>query len=230
MNFRNLWTVVERWYAGHSPRDRRIVLGLVSAIGLSLLWVGVVDPIRDYRRHVAEETEEGVEQLERAARFLGAADSLRAERDQLRKRLEQVKSRLLPGDSGTLGAAALQERANAVAADHGISVQSTQVMREETVEPFRKVSVRLTLPGDIKSFANFVAGLEYDKQLLVPFVEVSRRGATGSNSPRTISSTLEVSGYVHPAPQPAAGTDSGEPAPAPTEGDAPAAPAAEGST
>lgn len=198
MNPRALWAGVLRWYAAHSPRDRRILLGVAIAAALSLVYVGLVQPVRAHRQSVAEEIADGQEQLERGARFLGAADALRAERDQLAKRVEQAKTRLLPGDSGTLGAAALQERTNALAAEKGITVQSTQVMKEEAAEPFHKVSVRLTLSGELKPFADFMAGLEYGPQALtIPFVEVSRRGAVaGQRGPRTLSATVEVGGYL----------------------------------
>jgi hypothetical protein len=198
MNLRVLWQTARRWYASHSARDRRIIVAVLTAVGLSLLYVGVYEPMRDYRRRVAEEVAEGQEQLERAARFLAASGTLTAERDDLKKRFEQAKSRLLPGTSGPLGAAALQDRANALAAAKGITVQSTQVMREEPSDAFRKVTVRLTLSGELRPLAEFISGLEYGpQQVTLPFVEVSRRGATAaSRGPRTIASTVEVSGYL----------------------------------
>ncbi len=239
MNPRALWASVQRWYATHSTRDRRILLGVGLAIVASAIYLGIVDPVLAYRKHVLEETADGLEELERSARFLNAGESLHAEREQLKKRLEEAKSRLLPGDSGTLGAAALQERANAIAAAKGITVQSTQVMREEAVDPFRKVSVRLTISGELKPFADFVSSLEYGpQQLNLPFVEISRRGAVaGQKGPRTLSATVEVSGYLHGAnekeakPEEAAPPDGekeaaeGETPPAAGEADAGKAPA-----
>ena len=183
MNLRTLWATAQHWYATHSVRDRRIVLALAGALGVSLVYVGIVDPIVAYRQRVAQEIGEGQEQLERSARFIGALDTLRAEREELRQRLTQAKTRLLPGGSGTLGAAALQERANALATEKGIAIQSAQVMREEPADPFRKVAVRLTLMGELRQFTDFVAGFEYGPhQLTIPFVEVNRRGAVpGAN-------------------------------------------------
>jgi len=230
VNPRVLWAAVLRWYAAHSERDRRILLGVAVAAGLSLVYVGVVQPVRAYRRHVAEEIGDGLEELERSARFLGAADGLRAEREQLAKRLEQAKTRLLPGDSGTLGAAALQERTNALATEKGITVQSTQVMKEEPADPFHKVSVRLTLSGELKPFADFVAGLEYGPQALtIPFVEVSRRGAVaGQRGPRNLQSTVEVGGYLLASAKPSkpegeGGEAEGEAGPTVNEGEGPVA-------
>ena len=198
MNFRGLVDGVRRWYQSHGERDRRIILGVVIAVGLSLVYLGVVEPITDYRKAVAEEIAEGHDRLDQAERFVGALDALRTERDDLKQKLGQARSRLLPGATGAIGAAALQERVNTVAGTRGITVQSTQVMREEDVNPFRKVSVRLTLSGELRQFAGFLSDLEYGPQALrVPFMEVSRRGAAvAGKGPRALSVSLEVSGYL----------------------------------
>jgi type II secretory pathway component PulM len=196
-DLRALWERALAWYNGYSERDRRIILGILIATGLSLVYIGIVEPILDYRKEVGKRIADGQEQLERSMRLVGAKDMLRAEREDLRKRLAQAKARLLPGGTATLGAAALQERANALASEKGIAVQSTQVMKEENVDPFRKVAVRLTLSGELKPLAELVSGIEYGQQLNVPFVEINRRGAVaGAKGPRTLSATVEVSGFV----------------------------------
>ena len=222
MNVRELLDRVRRWYQSHGERDRRIMLGVAVAAGLSLVYLVVVEPIIDYRRSVAEEIAEGHDRLEQAERFVGALDSLRTERDDLKQKLDQARTRLLPGATGAIGAAALQERVNTVAGTRGITVQSTQVMREEDVSPFKKVSVRLTLSGELKQFAGFLADLEYGPQALrVPFMEVSRRGAAvAGKGPRALSVNTEVSGYLlaraepEPAAEPAAPAEGGETPPA----------------
>jgi len=198
VSLRALWAQAARWYAAHSTRDRRILAGLGAVAALSLAYVGLVQPLIHYRQRVKSEIEEGQDQLEHAARFLAVADALGAERDDLQKKLGQAKERLLPGSSATLGAAALQERANSLAAEKSITVQSTQVMKEEVAEPFHKIALRLTLSGELKPFAEFVSGLEYGpQQLSIPFLEVSRRGAgVGTKVPRTLQATVEVSGYL----------------------------------
>lgn len=188
------------WYRTHSERDRRVILGVLVATALSAVYLVVVDPLLSYRKGLAQEIADGQEDLERAMRFLAAKDVLRAEREDLRKRLAQSKKRLLPGGTATLGAAALQERTNALAAEKGITIQSTQVMKpakEDGTDPYRKVAVRETISGELKPLADFVAGLEFDRQLTIPYVEISRRGAVaGAKGPRTLSATVEVSGFV----------------------------------
>jgi hypothetical protein len=192
-----LWARLQGWYAGHSQRDQRIILGVLTFGAICVLYLYGVVPLREYRQRVSDEIAEGREQLSRSARILGSADSLRAERGELEKRLKQTRTHLLPGRGGTLGAAALQERTNSLAAEKGVTVQSTQVMKEEALDPYRKVSVRLTLSGELKPFAELMSGLEYDQQLAIPFVEANRRGAVpGAKGPRTIQATVEVTGFV----------------------------------
>jgi len=197
MNLRARWERLRRWYGGRSSREQGLVLVACGLGVVSILYYAVVRPVIAYRKAVAEEIADGLEELERDTKFLGAIDTFRAERAEVKKKLDQAKTRLLPGTNGTLGAAALQERTNSVANDKGISVQSTQVMREETAGPYRKVALRLTLSGEPKPLAEFLSTLEYGQQLQVPFIEITRRGVVpGQKGPRTLQVTVEVSGYV----------------------------------
>ena len=230
MNWRALWAQAVRWYAARPDRDRRIWGGVGVLVALSLLYLGVVKPVIGYRQGVKREISEGLDQIEHARRFLAAADGLRAERDDQRQKLAQAKQRLLPGSSGTLGAAALQERANSLAAEKGVTVQSTQVMKEEPADPFRKIAIRLTLTGELRPLAELLSGLEYGpQQLSIPFIELSRRGAVaGAKGPRTLSATVEVSGYLEAEQAKKAevepGEGEGEPTASAPEAEAPPVP------
>jgi hypothetical protein len=140
---------------------------------------------------------DGQQEIERGLKTLRGVEGLRRERDELKQRLKAARAHLLPGGSGTLGAAALEEQATDLAKAKGVEVRTKQEMREEVAEPFRRVAVRFTLAGDIGAISGMLAGLEYDHHFTVPFMELSRRGAlVGANAPRTITATVEVAGYV----------------------------------
>ncbi|HWP66850.1 MAG TPA: type II secretion system protein GspM [Candidatus Limnocylindria bacterium] len=194
---RQAWAPVARWYAGYSRRDQRIILGVAVVALLSFLYVGPIEMIRDYHRDIVEETADTQAQVERALKTLRSLDGLRRERDELKQRLKVARAKLLPGGSGTLGAATLEERATELARSKGVEVRTKQVMREEEVGPFRRVAVRFTLAGDIGAIAAMLAGLEYENHFTIPFMELSRRGAlVAANAPRTLTATIEVAGYV----------------------------------
>lgn len=197
MNLRELWGRLRAWYAVRPPREQRLLVAAGVIVAIGLLDLVVIEPIREYRAGVQEDIEAGLARLQHDLKQVGRITELKTRRDDLQRRLEQVKQRLLPGDSATLGAAALQDRSNAVASEKGLNVQSTQVMKEEVADPFRKVSVRLTLSSDPKAFAEFLSAVEYTQQLTVPFLELSRRGAVpGQKGPRTIQVSIEVAGFV----------------------------------
>jgi type II secretory pathway component PulM len=193
----SVWIPVKRWYDGHAERDRRIIAGVGVLTVLALLYLGVAVPLRDRRERVAQEIEQGLTRIEHAERLAASLDALEAERADLRARLKTARRRLLSSGSETLGAAALQERANALATEHGVTVRTTQVLRSEPTEPYRKVAVRLTLSGPLQGIAALLAGLEYQHELTIPFLELSRRGAVArSEQPSSISATIEVAGFV----------------------------------
>jgi Tfp pilus assembly protein PilO len=223
------------WYAAHTPWERRLIAGVGIALGAGLLLRLLVWPVIDYRRALASQIEDDLGRLEQGAHLVARSEALEAQQKELQERLDREKARLLPGDSGTLAAAALQDQANQIAAERGVTLQSTTVMREEPAGAFRKVGVRLTMSGDLKSIAGMVADLELGKyHLLVPFVEMSRRGAVpGAKGPRTMSATIELNGYLAAAGKgkKAASTAGGEEAAGegqPAEGEAAEQPEVEG--
>jgi hypothetical protein len=191
------WAPVARWYARYSRRDQRFILGVAIAAGLSFLYVGPIEMVRDYHHGILEDTGAAQERVERSLKTLRSLDGLRHERDELKARLKVARAKLLPGGSGTLGAATLEERASELAREKGVEVRTKQVMKEEQAGPFRRVAVRFTVAGDIGQISALLAGLEYENHFTVPFMELNRRGSLGQpNAPRTINATIEVAGFV----------------------------------
>ena len=136
-----LWARLQGWYAGHSQRDQRIILGVLSVRERSAWSTCAAScPLRELppARRRRDRRGAGAARALGALRRLGRLAARRARRA-WRSGSTQARTRLLPGRGGTLGAAALQERANSLAAEKGITVQSTQVMKEEAVDPYRKV-------------------------------------------------------------------------------------------
>src|SRR5205814_723824 len=106
-------------------------------------------------------------------------------------------------------------------------IQSTQVMREETVGDFRRIAVRITVTGELHPLADFLSAVEFGpRRVALPYVEVSRRGAVlRGQSGRALAATIEVTAFLQGADTQAAKAEIAEGAPS-----APAVePSAEGS-
>jgi len=203
-------TLRERW-ARFSPRERRLIGAAGGVLGLFLVYQLLVSPFLSYRQDLQDEITAHREQLENGKAYLTRTADLTRQRDQLQKMFQQVRSQLVPGDTPTLAAANLQNTLHSLATDKGVEIQSTQVMRDDTVGDFRRVAVRITVTGDLKPLADFLAGLEHGPtRVAIPFLEISRRGAVlRGKAARALSATIEVNAILQP-PQTGAGAAAGK--------------------
>ena len=188
------------------PRALQIVvMGLAFGI-LALVINTAVVRLQNYRAQMRAEVDANRERVNHLHAYVARAEQVERERELLTERLQSLQDRVLPGDTGTLAAAHLQDHVTTVAGDTGVSVQSAQVMREEEVGEYRRITVRLTLRATVKALADFLEKIEYGSmQLSVPFLQIDgrggttpRRGALTANvsAERVLSATLEVRGLA----------------------------------
>jgi hypothetical protein len=121
----------------------------------------------------------------------------------LRQRFEFTSQKLIPGATPAVAAAHLQELLQTLANKSGLEVVTRVPLRDEAAGEFRKTTVQMTVRGDLRAVASFVAGVEYgDQHLAVTSLEVRgtynlRIPQAAARSPLTI--TLEVGGVMQGA-------------------------------
>lgn len=218
----------ERW-AGFSARERQLIGVAGGVFVLLLVYTLVISPFLSYRQDLQDEIAAHRAQIENGKAYLARTADLARQRDQMAKAFQQVRSQLVAGDTPTLAAANLQNTLHGLAGEKGVEIQSTQVMRDDLVGDFRRISVRITVTGDLKPLADFLAGVEHGQtRVSIPFLEISRRGAAlRGKSARALSATLEVNAFIQGA-APAPGAKGAEAKPAAGGAAEGAAPAAEG--
>jgi general secretion pathway protein M len=225
----------ERW-ARFSSRERRLIGAAGGVLVLFLVHLLVISPFLSYRQDLQDEIAAHRDQLENGHAYLARTADLTRQRDQWQKAFQQVRSQLVAGDTPTLAAANLQNTLHSLANEKTVEIQSTQVMRDDTVGDFRRIAVRITVTGDLKPLADFLAGVEHGAtRVTIPFLEISRRGAVlRGKAARALSATIEVTAFLQgtqtaaaggPAANPAGAAGEGAPAVEPAPG-AEAAPAA----
>jgi hypothetical protein len=178
-------------------RQQRLYVGLGVVATLFVVRFGITWLV-DYRRAVKEDIQLSAERLATARRLVARGPEISRDLEALRSRYHETVAQLVPGDSPTLAAAALQDRISSLAAEKNVSIQTTQVMKDEAVGSFRKVSLRITASADLRELADFLTSIEYGPlRVSVPFIEVSRRGAVmRGQTNRAVSATLEVAGII----------------------------------
>lgn len=201
------------WLARFNARERRLITAAAVVLGLALIKFLVVSPFLAYRESLRDEIAAHRDLLENGRAYLARAGEVARQRDMLRARFKEIREQLVPGDTPTLAAASLQDTLHSLAGEKGVNIQSTQVMREETVGDFRRVAVRITATGELRQLADFLAAVEYGpRRVALPFLEISRRGAVlRGQSGRTLAATVEVSAFLKNAADEAAPPADGVP-------------------
>jgi Type II secretion system (T2SS), protein M subtype b len=179
-------------------RQQRLYLALGVVL---LLVVGrvAISWFLDFRAEVKDDVRLTAQRLATAKRLASRAPQSKKEFDALQARYQATVAELVPGDTPTLAAAALQDRVSALASEKKVSVQTTQVLKDEALGPFRQVSLRVTASGELHDLADFLTALEFGPlRVSIPFIELSRRGAMVRKQGvgRTVSATIQVSGVV----------------------------------
>jgi Tfp pilus assembly protein PilO len=229
-------TLRERWDR-FSSRERRLIGAAGGVAVIFLVHVLVISPFLSYRQDLQDEIAAYRERIENGQAYLARTADLTRQRDQFQKAFQQVKAQLVPGDTPTLAAANLQTVLHNLAGEKGVEIQSTQVMRDDTVGDFRRIAVRITVTGDLKQLADFLIAAEHgNTRVAIPFLEISRRGAAlRGKAARALSATIEVTAFLQgagapagaPGVKPAAdGAPGGKPAADGVPPGAPGAPAA----
>lgn len=185
-----------------SVRERTLAGVAVGVLLLVIVRYGVIGPYLAYSARLEEEIEQEVQRVTKMQRLSSRGPQASERLNVLRQRYQQVRQKLIPGETPSVAAAHLQEQVRTLATQSGLDLVTTQVMRDEAVGEFRKAAVQVTLRGELPAVANFLAGVEYGEwRLAVTNLEVRstysprvahRRGMSN----RLLTITLEVSGIM----------------------------------
>jgi hypothetical protein len=208
---KELWAVLKARYQTWPRAVQLAAMGLLLGVCALVINAWVVR-LYTYRTDTVTDIEIERDRVAQLQAYVARAKDVEHEREMLVKRLEGLKDRLVPGDTGTLAAAHLQDHVNTIARETGAVVQSAQVMREEEAGVYRQVTVRLTLRATVKALADFLEALEYGSmQLAIPYLQIDRRAggnvlrraqvkarAKGQaiEEDRMLSATIEVRGLA----------------------------------
>jgi len=186
------------WWAHLSARERTLIGSAAGVLGLLLIRLIIISPFLSYRESLQDEIVSHREMLQNDHAYLARAGEITKQLEGLRAHYAEVRTQLIPGDTPTLAAASLQDTLHSLATEKGITIQSTQVMRDETLGEFQRIAVRITVTGELRELAEFLLAIEYGgRRFAVPFIEISRRGAVlRGQSARALAATIEVNAFL----------------------------------
>ena len=188
-----------------SARERTLAGLACGALMLVVFRYGVIAPYLAYTTQLEERIERDVQRLAKMQRQRDRAAAVRQRMRLLEKQFTAAYDTLVPGETSTLAAAQLQERVQSFADRSGLTLVTTQVLRDKALGSLRKTAVKMTFRGDTPAMADFLARVEYEDWLLsVSRLDIGtskrrRRRRQAARPPLTI--TLEVEGIMRESAQ-----------------------------
>ena len=198
-------TLKERW-AAFSPRERYL---LIAAVVVALIVVARYSPLGSLGSLSFSDADDRwvqIRKIENYQKILARSAAVEVQGRLLRERYETAQQRLLAGATPTQVGAELQGRISSMAGDAGLNVLSSQILKEEDTDDFRRVGVRLTLSGELDGVARLLSAIESGNATMgVTLLEINRKlGATRrpttsrstSASQASLTATMEVKTFM----------------------------------
>jgi len=187
-------TLAERW-AAFSRRERILIIAaVVTAIGVVVRYAPIGSLGELSMGGGGDERWIQARKIESYQKILSRAEAVQAQRVALDGRYAAAQARLIPGSTPTQVGAELQGRLSVMASDAGLNVLSSQILKEEEAEDFRRVGVRLTLSGELKGVASLLAAIESGgSDIAVTTIEINRKlGAARRPPPSRTRTTADT--------------------------------------
>ena len=199
-----LWEAWQRL----SARERLLAGLACGALMLVVLRYGVIAPYLVYTTQLEERIERDVQRLEKMQRQRDRTAEVQRRMRTLEKQFTVAYDQLVPGETPTLAAAQLQERVQTFADRSGLTLVTTQVLKEKSLGSLRKTRVQMTFRGDTPAVADFLAQVEYADWLLsVSRLDIGTSQRRRRRRPRRqvarppLTITLEVEGIMRESAQ-----------------------------
>lgn len=168
-------TLRERWEA-LSSRERMLVGGALVVAVLVVFRYASFPGDEETESVSADAPWVQVARIENYRRVLAHAAAVEKQTAEIESRMKAQQDRLTSGATATQVAAELQGAVSSMAAEAGLNVLSSQILKAEEVEGLRRVGVRLTLSGELDGVAELIAAIEGgEKDLLVSHLEINRK-------------------------------------------------------
>ena len=181
----------ERWEA-LSGRERALVGGALAVAALVLLRYVTLPGDEELESGVIDAPWVQVARIENYRRVLAHAAAVEKQTAEIETRFKAQQERLTAGATATQVAAELQGAVSSMAAEAGLNVLSSQILKEEEAEGSKRVGVRLTLSGELEGVAKLIASIEGgQKDLLVSHLEINRKLGSTRRPPTSAAKTPE---------------------------------------
>jgi len=188
LNFKNfkIWKI---------PQKK--VLWVIAGIAICILiYAFAVVPLFEATQKAEEEIALKKRTILKYREYLQSRKAVEEELDRTLKQYEEVRERLLPGETPQIGAASLQEIVKGLSEKNGIAIRSFRMVEPKEIDSYRKISIQVDF-NPINSMLNlgqFIYQIEHhQKELMISEMDLL---VFNIRMPNNIQGSMVISGLM----------------------------------
>ncbi len=183
-----------------NPREKRFLIVGGILVGVMLIYYGAADLLPSPAKLAAEVAAKKRRLMDQRS-LLSQEPNFKARVEQMKKRFDQDKSKLLTGDNPNVAGAALQSILKDLADQNSVEIIRKDIQREQKVQDgLVRIPVHIETTCNMDQLVQFLTAIEnYDKHLVVDELMVT---SYKMQKKTEIRPSFTVSGYILTEPRP----------------------------
>ncbi|MGZ3494364.1 MAG: type II secretion system protein GspM [Thermodesulfobacteriota bacterium] len=177
--------------------SQKKVLWVVAGIAICvLIYAFAVVPLLEAAKKAEEEIALKKKTVLKYREYLQNRKAVEEELDRTLKQYEEVRERLLPGETPQIGAATLQEIVKGLSEKNSIAIRSFRMLEPKEADSYRKISIQVDF-NPINSMLNlgrFIYDIEHhQKELMISEMDLL---VFNIRMPNNIQGSMVISGLM----------------------------------
>ncbi len=178
-DFLKPWELLKKVKWNHLPlknfrirkTSQKKVLLVISGIAVCILiYIFGVIPLFEMAKKTEEEIALKKRTIMKYKEYLQSRKAVEEELDRTLKQYEEVRERLLPGETPQIGAASLQDIVKGLSEKNSIAIRSFRMMEPKEIDSYRKISIQVDFNpiNSMLSLGQFIYDIEHhQKELMI---------------------------------------------------------------
>ena len=177
--------------------SQKKVLWVVAGIAICvLIYAFAVVPLFEAAKKAEEEIALKKKTIAKYREYLQSRKAVEEDLERTLKQYEEVRERLLPGETPQIGAASLQEIVKGLSEKNSIAIRSFRMLEPKEADSYRKISIQVDF-NPINSMLNlgrFIYDIEHhQKELMISEMDLL---VFNIRMPNNIQGSMVISGLM----------------------------------
>ncbi len=177
--------------------SQKKALWVMAGIAICILiYAFAVVPLFEAAKRTSEEIALKKRTVLKYKEYLQNRKAVEEELDRTMKQYEEVRERLLPGETPQIGAASLQEIVKGLSEKNGIAIRSFRMVEPKELDSYRKISIQVDFNpiGSMLSLGQFIYDIEHhQKELMISEMDLL---VFNIRMPNSVQGSMVVSGLM----------------------------------